>query len=366
MNKILKKLLVTCSLLMSFQLSSCGSFIDDGSSGMLMKEIVSETMDDGSTKITISFVDDSQEPISFVIPKGQEGSDGNGISSITQQVSEDGKSVQLVIAFTDGRENQIIDVPLINGKDGVSIKNITSKINDNDDVEVTISFEGDIEDKVFTLPKGEKGDQGNGISSIDVTSNLDGSKTLTIKYTNVTMEDTKITIPSGKQGKGIDYIVSSSDSNNYILQIFYSDGNNETVKFDKPNGWLSGVTNPSEELGNVGDFYFNTVNYRIYQKDENKGWIIVCVLKYDESKEVHHVTFEPNGGTLVSSNGECEITHGETFYNNTAYKIPLAVKEGKTFLGWYTSKDKNDPTVGKFTILTPVYSDMTLYAWWSD
>lgn len=42
--------------------------------------------------------------------------------------------------------------------------------------------------------------------------------------------------------------------------------------------WLSGTTNPEASQGVLGDFYYDTDDYKIYQKGEN-GWILVSTIK---------------------------------------------------------------------------------------
>ena len=48
--------------------------------------------------------------------------------------------------------------------------------------------------------------------------------------------------------------------------------------------------------------------------------------------------------------------------------LPIPVRPGYTFGGWYhraiPENGKPDATMGLFTDLTPVFSDLTLYAYW--
>lgn len=368
---IVKSLLVSLGLILTPSLTSCSSFFDTNDEATAIKDIVTEVLEDGSTQVTIIFIDEEKEPIVFTIPQGSQGETGNGIKSIEQEFNEDHTLLILTITFTDEEmEPKVIEVPVINGKDGVSIKNIETTIEENGSTKVTISFDNEGMDPVdFTIPKGEKGETGNGIKEVKVVQNDDGSQTITIKYTDISMSDTVVTIPKGEKGDGIDYALSREDDEYYYLDFYFTNSQEPTsFKFSKPtqpSTWLSGISDPIEEDGRNGDFYINKSNLKIYQKD-NGSWMLIAQLS--ESKETHTVTFDANGGTFSSDTFSTvfEINHGETFYGNDKCIFPRVTNGTKTFLGWYTSINKNDPTVGKFTDLTPVYSNMTLYAWWSE
>lgn len=367
-------------------LAACG-FIETDPEGTTIKEIAANRLENGDTEITITFADEDRDPVVFVIPKGEDGSDGQngengadglpgengqpgaGIQSIDQTVSADGNTLILTVTFTDGREPEIIEVPILNGKDGLSIESVTTKTDSLGNTVVTISFTGDLEDVSFTVPKGEQGNPGNGISGVTVEENSDGSQTVTISYTDASMKDTVLTIPApkeGKEGVGVRYILSDETETEYILTFYLSDGTSQSVSFSKPtqpSTWLSGFSAPDESMGNDGDFYLNKADLTIYQK-LNGTWMIIAQLS--SSQETHTVRFDANGGTFSSDTFSTvfQVTHGETFYGNPKYIFPTVTYEGYTFLGWYTSVNQKNPTVGKFTDLTPVYSDMTLYAWW--
>lgn len=353
-----------------FPLSSCG-FFDMGDTGSAISEITTKVEDNGDTTITIVFTDEEKEPVVFSIPKGSTGSTGNGIASITQEVAENG-NVILTITFTDGREPMEFEVPVINGvdgTDGVSIEAITTTAENDGSTTVTISFEGDIDDVTFSIPKGEQGEQGNGIASLELVKNEDGSQTITITYSDSSFAPSIITIPApekGDTGLGIDFMVASETETNYVITVYYTDGTTQELKFSKPEQpatWLSGFTNPSANEGNDGDFYLNKSNLTIWQK---KDGVWQTIAQLSVSLDVHTVQFDSNGGEFTGDTFSkmVNITHGQTFYQ-THTRFPAVTKDGSTFLGWYTSRDQTDPTVGKFTDLTPVNSDMVLYAWWS-
>ena len=89
-------------LLTSFFLTSCSNPFFGGGEGSSISE-VTHVYDDksGNTIVTIRFVDEDLEPVTFVIPRGITGQDGNGIRNIKAEPSMDNKSITLTISFTD-------------------------------------------------------------------------------------------------------------------------------------------------------------------------------------------------------------------------------------------------------------------------
>ena len=373
LKKLLTGILVSTGIFMTVPLSSCSSFFNSGDEGTMIKEIKTKDLEDGNIEITITFIDEEKEPVVFVVKQGNngaQGEEGNGIKSISQEVSEDGKTITLVISYTDEtKEPTRVDVPIINGKDGVSIKEIVSGKQENGDTLVTIKFEQErIPEASFIIPKGEQGKEGNGSKDVIVNENTDdGSQEIIISYTDVNKSDTIVTIPAPKEGNGISFITSEEDDENnlYILNISYTDGSTSRVSFNKPSipsTWLSGNYEPDDASGRNGDFYFDKINLRIYQKISGT-WTYIAQLA--NAKEKRMLTFDPNGGVFTSDSlTSIEVLDGSNLYGKNL--IPRVTREGYVFIGWYTSINQLDPTAGKFTDLTPVTSDMTLYAWWEE
>lgn len=86
---------------------------------------------------------------------------------------------------------------------------------------------------------------------------------------------------------------------------------------------------PSSDLGKPGDSYVDLDSWDYYVKGEN-GWVKEGNIKgedgSDYEREVHTVTFETSGGTVIGSQ---QVLHGEK-----AKKPADPVKQGQTFLGW--------------------------------
>ncbi|MDY3209412.1 MAG: InlB B-repeat-containing protein [Candidatus Enterosoma sp.] len=120
---------------------------------------------------------------------------------------------------------------------------------------------------------------------------------------------------------------------------------------------------PNAEAGIPGDFYFDIENLVRYQKKAS-GWSVLVDFN-DSLTRKYNVEFKTNGGQFASSTftGTTTIERGHCFYAD-GRQVPLVVRQGFIFDGWYTTKNP-DPTIhGRFTDLTNVYSDRTLYANW--
>lgn len=108
------------------------------------------------------------------------------------------------------------------GDDGYTISSHEVSFDNNTGTTtVTIKFSDDtLDPMIITIPSG------NGIDSI-VPSVKDTEVVLTIKYTDKSKEDTVISIPliNGKDGKGIEEIkVDENDNGDMILKFTYTDG----------------------------------------------------------------------------------------------------------------------------------------------
>lgn len=368
MKKTLRKIqLFLLSLLSFFALSSCSSFFSD--EGMVIESITTKTDEEGDTTITIAFTDDFYDPVTFTIPapedgkEGPQGPIGNGIEKI-EKVTKDGKDY-LRVTFTDkSLEPALIELPKT-----VSIQDITTSYdakNETNTVTITLT---DGTKESFVLQNGK---DGLGIQDIQSTTDEEGNTTITISYTDESKEDTVIQIPyiQGKDGKGIDQIVSYTDpiENKYYIYITYTDGQEETLQFDAPNRgtlWYAGDGEPNPRVNPElyqaiqGDFYFDLTNLTIYRYN-GRSWDSVGSLGAKEENVT--VTFDAstNGGAIVGATLSYTLEKGNVI---PAVDMPLAYKEGATFIGWYTSANgPNNPNAGHFTSLTPVFSSMTVYA----
>jgi hypothetical protein len=116
---------------------------------------------------------------------------------------------------------------------------------------------------------------------------------------------------------------------------------------------LTGNGAPTASLGKEGDSYIDLDTWDYYVKTAD-GWTKKGNIKgedgEDHKQEVHTVTFETSGGTVIASQ---EVKHGEKIK-----KPANPVKDGNTFLGW-EYMDEAWSFAGHV-----VTEDMTLVAQW--
>lgn len=419
--KIISKFLFL--FLLIFTLAGCGSFFGS-EEAVGIASVITEDLEDGSIKLIINYTDEELEPLEVILPRGEEGAKGNGIKEIK---TESGDEVtKVIVTYTDTSMPALeFDVPhgseieaiLVVDKDDFEIKT------DENGNEYRVDAEGkNIEEEgkffegtkylkviytetespesevkkssKFELPKGEKGDEGNGIEYVKAGKlledgsieedllNEDGSITLKIKYTQ-SDEPQIINIPPNR---GISSIEQVDTIDLYGLKIYYTtfdeSGLQESVEYtwNKPTLWLSGDTPPSDiKHGKPGDYYYDTSANKIYFKKTAEGnpfgyWD--DIVDFGTNDKPCNIEFNANGGVFKeiigsdikeSSIKTISLQKGEYFYGNeNGKKIPIPTRDGYTFIGWYTSPELLDPTIGKFTDLTIVNGDIALYAIWQE
>ena len=363
-------LLTSALIFGTLSVTSCNSFF--GSEAYSIQEVTTNTNDDGSIKVTIKYTDGANMPdYSFNIPKGY---DGNGIADIKSELIPDKQLIRIIVKFTDKNfKDYIIEVPVLNGP---GIKEITeSVISETGEKVMIISFTDDRPDVSIKLPKGDKG---VGIKKIENNMNEDGSM-----HIDVILDDgttIPLDMPKPNDGIGIENIEISVDNltGKNIINFVMTDGSNKKVEIDRATVWYDGALSPDSsnnevaKNAQVGDFYFESVHYIIYKKVSNisgKEWKIIANLGSASVSQKYVVKFNLNDQdgekAEIINNAPIsrEIPVGRTFLSE-GFDLPLAYRKGYDFLGWYTKSEYN-PTLGRFTDLTPVYSEMNLFACWS-
>ena len=358
-----KRIILIFSIaLLSLLFVSCGFTSSSSRSNSGIASITTEVVDD-TTYLVITYEDKDKEPERFAIPSGK---DGTGIQTIVVKDNETGTGKTISIYLTGQTDPEVsFDV-----SNGTSVTGITSELDEETGTTyVYVNYSDGTISEPIAIPKGEKGE---GLVGCTTVENEDGSQTVTLEFTNSSYD---ITIPAQKEARGIDYIIGSTntETNEYVLTVYYTDGDYEEITFDgpsQPSAWLSGVSTPIDDLGKDGDFYFNTNNSRIYSKVDGK-WSLIATIGGGTSYSV--VTFDLNDPNKeddiepsISNNYNQQVTYEvttNTYFTSNGYSIPIPTYEGYTFIGWYTSKEINQ-TTGTFTDLTPILNDMTLYAIW--
>ena len=372
--KRLKKLMLMSLMAGSLILptaTSC-SLLGGGEEGVMISAITASTNKDGDTELTITFTDEDIEPVTFLIPKGTKGEEGDegkqglGIKNITSSQSEDGKHTILTINYTD----KTVPPTLIEVSNGVSVVDIDSVLNADNNTTVVTFHLSDGTSKTFEIPNGKDGKDGVGIVDVITEHQPNGDYIVTIKYTDK-REDTVITLPNknGEDGRGIDTIVGNQVGNEYTITINYSDGSSTDLTpiiLPEATKWISGEGEPTSRdvrRTKEGDYYFDTLNFIIYIR-KSTGFEKVVDLKADNaSKKQYEVIFDANGGEFTSNiPTTIKVTAGRPI---DMIRIPQCKLEGKTFMGYYTTVDGPlNPLSGKLTDLTPIFRDQTFYAYY--
>lgn len=366
MKKKITSILVI--LLSCFTLTSCSSFVGDGQNEVTIASIETVTLSDGNIKMIITYTDVDRSPDEFILPKG---TDGNGIKTILSTTTDDGKTNILKIFFTD-EEMEPIEFRVNNG---TSVSGVESVVNEETgDVSLIVKYNDGTTSEPILLPRGKDGEDGNSFTGYEIVENED--KSLTINFHFNKTEDVVITIPApqkGDKGNGIRSIIASETNTEYILTINYDNDTSEEVSFTKPktpNTWLNGSSVPTSSLGNNGDYYFDIYHNNIYIK-ENGAWSLL--IEFDSSEETYTIQFNLNDSDdapakLPSGTYKKYYIKRGTYFqsienNYGGTQIPIPSREGYKFVGWYRVPE---PTVinSPFTDLTPVFSDLILYAVW--
>lgn len=369
MKKIFKGLLVSLLLLTSTaSITSCF-----GEEAMEISTITTVTLENGDIQVIITYTDEDIKPTTFVVPKGDAGEDGTGIQGIQLGEKTELNETLIYIKLTNGQSVPVAIPNGEDGKDGVSITGIDQTYdNETQLTTIIVNFSDGTSSAPILIPKGEKGDKGEdglGIDYIDpVTNPEDKSVTLYIYLTNGDVKEVYIEGPeNGKDGKEITDINTKFDGDKYIVTIEYSDGTKDIKDFDRPNRWFSELSSPTKDDGINGDLWYDIERQVIYIKQNNR-WISIIDFN-DIVDNSYTVTFNLNdsskepanmpSGTLI----EYEIDENYNFFSS-GYSVPNPTRVGYEFLGWYTVRSDYKPTNGMFTDLTPIMSDLSLYARW--
>ena len=368
-NKRFKKFLLTCTCLVSLLGStSCASFFGGGNEGYSITDTSVTTNENGDTIVTLTFNSEDIDPLTFTIPASKDGADGNGIASITSKIED--QNVVLTIKYTDTtKKDTVVSFPLLKGDTGNGIKEVIYDEDEEGNTTFRFIYTDGTESEEITIPKG---DNGIGISNVISETLEDGSTHLVISFTDDLYPPVDLTIKDGVSISDVSYNAELSTDEVYVLEITYTDGNKSRIELPRPqtNVWHNGTTKPASDIGKVGDYYINMATGDVYTKTNAETWMLMFSIKGEatDPKERFNVFFNlredetylemPSGSQVL-----VVVTEGETVPLSS---IPIPQKDGYTFIGWYAGEDESNPNVGKFDNLTPVTSDLTLYARWTQ
>lgn len=377
MKRIFCRICSICLLAAIVCLTGCGGFFSEEE--LQISEVTPVTLGDGSIQLTITYVDDVKEPDVFIIPKGEEGDvgeTGNGIETVEAVHDDEKKQTVLTIIYSDRENNpdQTITIP-----DGVAIVGVEDFYDETTGAHTITFISGNPSIYQFdpiTIPRGEKGERGNGIKDYRIepySKELeDGSIETGKRFIFVFDDGTEqaIDIPNPKN---ISEINAREEGDSYILEILYSTGEMVSVPFKRPadpNQWYYGTDTAqlTALFGKNGDYFFDTAHKEIWFK-ENGSWLEIisfndqnCVITFDlndKDMDAETKASMPSGWNT----NLCSVAPN-SYFMSSGYTIPVPTRKGYEFKGWYTNKTVNHVTMSPFTDLTPIVSDLTLYAIW--
>ncbi len=368
-----KTLTVILMCFITIFLTGCGFFEEE--EALLIEKIEYTVIEEENvTKVTVSYLNEDKQDDVFYIPHGEIGEQGpigitgNGIASIEYEYSEDGFATEIKITYTDEElEPTIFNIP--NGRSVSGVRSETDRATGNTIMYLQYS-DGTESDPIII----RKGVDGNSIIGYNYQVNEDLSVTITFQCSQ--SDDVVIQIPAplqGEQGVGVDSMISSETTKEYVITVKYTDGNEDVLKFTKPkepSDWSTGSEKPSSSYGKNGDYFFDTYHKIIYLKEDD---VWVEIVDFNSADKVYTVQFNLNDtgsapaamppyskfSYTVKANSYFKV--GENGKDNGA--IPIPTRTGYTFAGWYTDAELK-PTSGLFTDLTQVCDNMTLYAHW--
>lgn len=393
-KKILKYLgLALVTLTMSVATSSCG-FLSSGEAEVTsgIASMIITPNEDGTQTLTITYLDEDKEDDVFILPAGGEtGSDGVSIVGIS--IEQIDPYTNLVTIYLANAETPYVTFYIPSGSSITNIEVIKDDPNSTTGwVIITLS---DGSTRQMEVYYSSKGDDGWGIIGMSYTTDRETGliTSITFVYSDYTFTTIEFEYYQGETGYSITIIETYQQGDMYYIVIYY-DGYDEedgplVISFDIPSDpytWYNGENAPEEDLGVVGDQYFDIKNLVIYKKTD-EGWTVVLSILdyYTPNANKVNITFNLN-------DSECRPAAMPSIYNNfiegdnyiikvspntyftQTMPIPIPTRSGYSisgeaysydFMGWCTSKEPT-PTSGYLTDLTSLVEDMTFYAIWEE
>lgn len=354
-------------------LGSCGFVVEE--EGLLIDDITAEVVKEGEykgqTKVTITYVNNVEDPKVFYIPNG---ATGVGIDDIQPTDGKEGFTA-FQITLTTG-ETEIIEVP-----NGVSIvdASMTPEPDEQGKYYMIITFSDGTKKEVETQtgPAGK-----DGYSIVDVINKgMVTEGEFMGKYEVIFVfsdgADRKEEKPVYMDpGVGISNVSGITKDNKYQITVTYTDGSkSQPIEFDIPTvqQWHTGTDEvPNEDLGNNGDFYFDTKRGYIHKK-VNGNWEKLCQVNLEAQNEKVDITFDLNANDDktakfdndklfdISNLDGTKSIRIQKNYNLASLEreLPTASRKGYVFAGWYSVRVPKDYINSMFTDFTTVPANIT-------
>ena len=360
------KLVSIAGLILSLSfLSSCSAFFGGDEYTITGTSIT--TNEEGEQVVTISFSGEV-DPLTFTIPQPK---DGVGIENVETSLNEG--VLTLIISYSDDSlADTVLTIPVLKGDDGRGISNVDVGNDENGNTTIVFNYSDGTSSDLITIPKGTDGIDGVGIKDINIQARPGGLTLITISYTDESMEDDTFTLSNGTSVESVEYISDLSNDSIYVLRFTFSNGETTDVELPRPQGtrWYDGISDPNEDIGRDGDYYLNTVTGEVFRKDGNNEWEAVFSIAgtgSGSSKNYYFVRFnlaEDERFADEESFGSITLqTRVEEGTCLSLEEIPLVEKEGYTFAGRFTTAE-NNVNSAQFTDLTIVNQDINLFCSW--
>ncbi len=350
-------LLALSSALLAGGLTSCGFF---GSNEYALSSF--ETSYDaatGDTVITFYFTDEDKDPFTVTIPQGLPGKDGVSITSATLKDNDD-HSYTITITFSDESVDPIsFTIPYY---EGVSVTGVTVDHDENGNTTLQFNYSDETVSQVITIPRG------NGISNIVATPTATGYH-IVISFTDEGLEPVELDLTNGLGIASVTVDNSKQTTTEYCLTVTYSDGTSEDLTFPKPHAtqWMYGASTPNDIVApNAidGDYYVNISTGWVYVKNNGSWTPLFCMKAETTTTDVPcSIMFDPNGGHWAGTTStNAIISTGYVGKTMALSNIQIPEYDGYVFKGWFT--DPTNPNSGQFTDLTIIPGNLTLLAKW--
>ena len=376
MKKIITAILI---MLLCFTAAACSMGWSDETEIVSVK--VTFSAEDQKYYIEITYDDGTIKKIEteglsdFEGKEGAKGELGNGIAEIKTEYDQSAEETLVTIRFTDESMDDVV-FPIPDGKHVTEIKRFDEDETHSEPYLVFMFSDGSSTSEIL-LPRGK---DGNGIKDVkfEESTGTDGRVSGILKIWLDSDADDKphtfpVTLPVGV--KSISTVTDAS-ADKYKILIEYTDGTKQNLEFDRPkdpNTWISESRAPSNmQDGKNGDFFFDREAKVIYFKQDG---VWTKIISFKDESVTHSVTFNINTDDTSAkfADGSREkifsVQHGN--YLSSALgnpSVPIPQRTGYTFEGWYTKSvvenTGEEYTIERFGNLTPVCSDLILYARW--
>ena len=280
-KKIICMLLLVVMLLP--MLSSCGMGTADA---LLIETFEAELMPDGSTRVTIQYLDDMEDPIEFIVPVGvsaEKGDPGNGIKSFKTVRDEDQGKQTITVEFTD-EDMEPFTTEILDGENGAT---------------------------VVSTWRDDRVQEDGSVKSY-----------LMMEFSNGETKEAEMV--EGPPGVGIAQIVQSAEDQ---MTIYYSDHTEETpnfadIKLPRATGFTGKIATQYNVYDDTGTYLGLRIRFQLDEMDPETG-------EYNTYSDGIFIPYPADGLSISNVISEpITETNPETGVTRTGTKITF-MREGE-------------------------------------